>query len=406
MLVARTAHAEDELDDVARCVTVSARPPGEIVVRTSVYARDPPGVTIVDGETLCLSGTIDPDGMVRGLRLAGGDAGPPIVLVRLDTSGPVRVLRVRTSVPRWFDVGVSDAAYGTEVFVPSPPDANPDGPVTAPEFLPPQNVSAHRFLDLPLSAETGAHELLLHPFRFGWKDALPLEVHRPPDRSWGDSLAHRKLELDFSALAGTRLVRSFQGLDEALDANGYGPFPRVLPSWTGFLVLDYRRWKFRLLFDGAWMRADSRTGGGNVGAYLVAGRLDAGYDFLRWRGLTGYALAGIGGVTFTMDARAPHWDYLGPQAATLGNTNQINRDAWLLTLVTGFQEIIPFGPPSAGNWLGLILTLEGGYEQQLGLGSWFSSDQDNHGSVAGTKALDLGGSFVSLGVGIGIFAPE
>jgi hypothetical protein len=403
MLVARTAHADDE---VATCTTQTARSPGEIVIRASVYARDPPGVTVVDGETLCLAGSIDLDGIVRGLRLAGGDGDPPILLLRLDAYGPVRILHVRTSVPRWLGFDLSVAAYGTEVLVPSTPGANPEGAPTVPEFLPAQSVRTQRDgMDLALPTKTGARELFLHPFWFGSPGATAPDVVIARRRS-STSLADRKFELGFSLLAGTRLVRSFQGLDQALEANGYGPFSSTLPSWAAFLDVAFRRWRFRLLFDGGWTSAESQTGDGHIGANLVAGRLDAGYDFLRWRGLTGYALAGIGGVTFTMGARAPHWNYLGSQAATLGNPDEINRDAWLLTLATGFQQIIPFGSPLRGNWWGLILSLEGGYTQQLGLGSWFANDQDNHGSVAGTKALDLGGTFVSFGVGIGVFAPE
>ena len=54
-LVGPSAHADD---DVAACTTRSDRSPGEIVTPTSVYMDRPMGVTIVDGETLCLTGKL------------------------------------------------------------------------------------------------------------------------------------------------------------------------------------------------------------------------------------------------------------------------------------------------------------------------------------------------------------
>jgi hypothetical protein len=125
-----------------------------------------------------------------------------------------------------------------------------------------------------------------------------------------------------------------------------------------------------------------------------------GYDFLRWRGLSGYALLGLTADAFRMDARGPNWDYLGSQAGALDNPDVISREIGMFTIETGFQQFVPFKPASASG-SGLIGSLQFGYGQQFALGSWGSSNSSNSNRVAGTSDMNLSGMWISLGVGIG-----
>jgi hypothetical protein len=213
------------------------------------------------------------------------------------------------------------------------------------------------------------------------------------------SPAERRIEFDLPVLVGVRHFRSLRGFDDALRASGYGVFPRSFPSLGGHLGLTLGRWRLRFSGNDAWTSVASRTGTpGAVRADLFEARLDGGYDFLRWRSLTGFALLGIGGSSFSMDARAPNWNYLGAQGAALGNPSTIKRDAGLLTLQAGFEDFLPLGRVEGGT-LALLVSIQAGYTQQLGLGPWFAS-QLPRADVPGTPDVDFSGTWVTFGAGI------
>jgi hypothetical protein len=234
-------------------------------------------------------------------------------------------------------------------------------------------------------------------------EVVPLFPGRPEERT---------IEFDLPVLVGVRHVRSLRGFDDALRASGYGGFPQSLPSLGGHMGVTLGRWRLRFAADDAWMSAASSTGShGTVSADLVEVRVDGGYDFLRWRTLTGFALLGIGGSTFTMDAVAPNWNYLGAQGAVLGNPTRIRRDAGLLTLQAGFSNLFVLGRGGGGT-VALLASIQAGYTQQLGLGPWFA--EVPHANVPGTPDVDFSGTWVALGAGVvwytnhssGLSAPE
>jgi hypothetical protein len=229
-------------------------------------------------------------------------------------------------------------------------------------------------------------------------EVAPLPPPLAPPR--GSTAATRTFEFDLGGLFGFRHFRSLRGFDDALRAKGYDAFPQTLPSAGGYLGLTLGRWRFRLVADDAWMSAASHTGPqGAVHANLGEARIDAGYDFLRWRNLSGFALLGIGGATFSMDALAPpNWNYLGAQSAVLKNPSTIQRDAGLLTLQVGFEDFFPLARVDSGT-LALFVSIQGGYAQQVGLGPWFASGAP-HANVPGTADVDFSGTFVALGAGV------
>jgi hypothetical protein len=229
---------------------------------------------------------------------------------------------------------------------------------------------------------------------------LAIRRDENPRPSPPPSSADRTAEGDLPVLAGVRRVRSLRGFNEALRASGYGAFRQEVPSIGTHLGLTLGRWRLRIGGNDAWMSAPSTTGPGAVRAYLFEVRLDGGYEFLRWRGLTGFALLGVSGASFTMDALAPHWNYLGAgaggQAAHLGNPPTIQRDVMFLTLQTGFEHVFPLGGDRRETFA-LLISIQAGYTQQLALGPWFSDKP--HADVPGTPDVDFSGTWIALGAG-------
>lgn len=211
------------------------------------------------------------------------------------------------------------------------------------------------------------------------------------------SLADRTFEIELEALYGVRMI-SLGAFDGPLQASGYASFPRTFPSAGGAAQVVFGRWRFALWFQYAWARARSLTGTGGVDADLLEFRLAGGYDFLRWRGFTGFVLGGIGGGTFDIDAHGPRWTYLAGTAADLAAADTISRSNGELTLQAGFQQIVPLSRADAG--MSLFFSLNGGYSQQLGISGWFSGPSAQN-AVEAPPHLNLGGTWVLVGMAIG-----
>jgi hypothetical protein len=360
-------------DEPAVCATESARPPGSIIVPMTVLAGGPVGVTIVEGETLCVAGPVERDGSMPKVGLSDAAQPEPYrVALRFDPAGPLRELSVRATPARWlaFSVGV----------------VAPDGQVKSLGRweIPP----AGRYFPAP---DPSIQVVVLYDFAFETPPAPPPRPRspRPP------AVSDRNYEWALALWGGFRRFQSLQGLDKSLHASGYGSFSDRMPSLGGAMDIGVHRWRFQLAVTDDWTSA-SGPAGAAVHANLLELRAAAGYDFLRWRGLTGFALLGIGGASFTMDARAPNWDYLGSRASALGNPSSILRDAGLLTVQAGFEEIVPLGQVQAPS-RGLLFSLQGGYTRQLGLGDWFTSGQ---GHVADPIDLDFSGGWITFGAGM------
>jgi hypothetical protein len=241
--------------------------------------------------------------------------------------------------------------------------------------------------------DADVHELLLTEL---WGFGPMRDPSWKPPTPTPSPFARRRADAQLTIFSGVHVFRSLQGLDDALRASGYGPFPASVPSLDALLSFSIRRWRFDLLWSYEWMAASSNTSDARIRAELVGGSAEAGYDFLRWGHLTGFATVGISGATLAMDARGVNWNYLGDRASALGNPTSIERNAGFLALQVGFDEFLPLDAPGE---VGLIFGVRGGYTQQFGLGSWLAGDQG--GSVSDRSGLDLGGTWLRFGFGIG-----
>lgn len=156
----------------------------------------------------------------------------------------------------------------------------------------------------------------------------------------------------------------------------------------------FARWRiqFPAFLSGA--RAVGPRDGSQVGAGITDVHLDAGYDFLRWRGLTGFALAGTGVTSFSLDAHGAHWSYVTDRATGVGGADRAKQDAWMFSGQLGFEQLVPLGRASANELWALAVSLRGGYLAQLANAGWATSDGAH--TVAGLPAVDLGGAWVSL----------
>ena len=126
--------------------------------------------------------------------------------------------------------------------------------------------------------------------------------------------------------------------------------------------------------------------GSRVGADIADIHLDAGYDFLRWRGLTGFALGGIGVSSFTIDAPAGHWSYVTERASGLGDANRIEQESGVLSAQVGFEQLVPLGKASANEMFALLLSLRGGYLGQFAHAGWRTDDDSR--SVGGLPSVE------------------
>jgi hypothetical protein len=360
-------------DDMTTCVTRSVRPASEILVPVSDDSGAPPGVTIDPGETLCLAGSVDPDGRFRPHLVDPVRGEPAVVFLDLmHRHGGTRLL-VKSSLRGRLAFRAATIVGPQQLASPLGHDHETSG---AGEY------------EL-LNAESGLHRWLVYGM-----ERLP-EV-KPPAPMPPRSLADRTFEVGLEAMGGVRAL-SLGAFDGPLRASGYAPFPRAFPSAGGAGYFVFGRWRFALWFQYAWGRARARSGSGGVDADLLDFRLAGGYDFLRWRGFTGFVLGGIGAGTFGIDAQGPGWTYLARTGADLG-ANRISKNAGQLTLQAGFQQIVPLSRADAG--MSLFFSLNGGYSQQLGLSGWFGGPS-LQSTVEGPPHLDLGGTWVLFGVAIG-----
>jgi hypothetical protein len=366
--------------DVASCVSVTPRAPDAIIVRASLYTDDAPGITIVEGETLCLAAEVGDDGSLRKVHLANLALGEPtLVRLRLDPPGSPRRLHVEVAS----ELGLFHFTFGTAV---APPDAE-----QPPDFIRIRSVVMGAWHDEDVRDPSVREVLItdLAPFPRQLVN-LPAARYQVPSQSFATRSSGGELSM-FSR--GVRF-QHLAGVDRALSASGHDPFPPVAPSLGVVLGLAVRRWQLRIIWDGAWTSASSRTGPATVHANLLSIALEGGYDFLRWRGLTGFALVGVGAGTFTMDAHGPNWDYLGGGTATLGNPTTIERDTGLFTFGAGFEQFIP-------TWsvrMPLVVSIQGGYTQAFAGGSWSSSENKN--SVPDPNGGDFSGSWIRIGLGM------
>jgi hypothetical protein len=326
-------------DDVEGCITHTARPPSEIVVPLTDFGSSPAGVSIVAGETLCLSGTIEEGGFFEP-RLADATRGERVLVrVRMETSAKGTLLETRTASPRWMQVSTAAVSGPANLAIPS---GMPDVP-------PGRNDVTHM--------DSSVRRLLLSGFRF---HDPPVMLRYAPERAF---------ELGAEGLA---TVRRMSALSRTFLGGGFA------------VELAIPRLRFALSLSTAAGSASITRDGNRVAASDTDARLDAGYEFLRWRGLTGFALGGLAASEFDFDAHA----------------NTVQQTSYMVSLQAGFEQLVRLFLCEQ-QWVVLMISLRGGYLAQLAPGGWMASD-GNAWAVAGLPTLDLSGTLLSLNLGIGV----
>jgi hypothetical protein len=381
----REARADDEL---ATCTTVTQRTADEIFVSINQDPGQPKGVTLLPGETLCLAGELDEADRLHA-RLADSEKDErPVLLLRLQPTGDGATLHALTNLEGFLDLVVWRVQGRARLTTFERHIAS--------RFLPPG-----RPVDAPLQ---GSRVLL-----------APVRVERPGNR--GDMMitdggpSWRRAHYDYVStgfldvtVSGLLRRVAVDGFDGVLRASGYAPLPRTFAGGSLELGMEFDRWRVRIDVTDAWASSTAH-GGGHVGASLFGGSFEMGYDFVRWRGLTGFVLGGLAESRFRVDARAPGFDLLGPQAAALGNPGSVRMDAMLVAAEAGLEEVVPLGHSDiSGGVAGAIyFFLRGGYDRQLFVDTWKAPPSQ---SVHGMPDFDPSGLWVSLGVGIGLGGDE
>lgn len=231
-------------------------------------------------------------------------------------------------------------------------------------------------------------------------DAAPPDD--PPPIVAPVAVASRWGEVAFQALAGGRRL-SVAAFDAPLRASGYGPLPRDYAGGGFALDASFARWRFELAFLYTVASASSLVDGSSVGAAVGDVGLYGGYDVLRWQGLTGFVMGGLGYSALMLDARDPHWSWIATQTQVTSDVGTVEQDAFMLGAQAGLEQIIPLdraGP--RGAW-GLTLSLRAGFERQMADVGWMTTGDSK--PLGGLPGVDLGGPWVALGIGVGALGP-
>jgi hypothetical protein len=369
-------------DDLATCTTVTARTADEIFAPMAEDPERPKGVTILPGETLCLAGEIAASGFLKAWLADPAKDERPLVLLRLQPAGGGTILHARTSVQDRLQLGIARIEGRAHL--------------ASFESLGMRSIlSSGGPLDAPLE---GSHRLLVGVYRI---DDGGMIVDRFPGHP-AHLVSVGFLDLTFSGLLRHVSVGGFDGV---LRASGYSPLPHTFNGGSVEFGMDSQRWRLLFDFTGAWAWSEGH-GGSGIRASLLGLSVKAGYDVVRWRGLTAFVLGGYGVPAFHIETTAPGFNLLGTQAAALGNPNSVGVDAVTLTAEAGVEEFVPLGRPSRyGSLAGAFYVfLRSGYDRQLEVEQWTGGTSSK--PVYGMPNLDLSGLWVSLGVGIGAGSNE
>ncbi len=352
------------------CATISARAPADILLPLTDAPSAPVAVSIALGETLCVTGTLGAGGVMNP-RLTDAQRGDQTFLrLRLEPGPEGPTLRLRNSTARVASYSVAVVSGPANLAVPTRFGMVPPGTERVGHFGP----GVRRLLVYSVS--------LREPQR---------PVHYVPER-WVMIFA--------SALAEARRF-SATPFDQPLRASGYGALPRTFPG-LGFVVgFDVSRWRFELPFFFGGASTGPAPDGSTIGARITEARVDAGYEFLRWRGLTGFALGEIGVTSFSLDARGAKWTYVVDHASNLGGAGSVGQAGSSLGIQAGFEQFVPFRTVDDAP-CGLLVSLRGGYLGQFADAGWATDGEDSR-SVGGLPAVNTSGAWISLNVG---FAAE
>jgi len=186
-------------------------------------------------------------------------------------------------------------------------------------------------------------------------------------------------------------------LNRELRANGYTEVGDLQPIYGFAFDGAIGRWRGGLSIEPFGSRTfQHATDGSGHALGQVAIQIDAGYILVRAAGLRLFPSVGLtaGDLHLDVDYDAPA--ILPEQLGGLegrGETIRSNRYTSVFSL--GADYLLSIG----GAATGILLTLRGGYIQQLGQHDWVRQDADAL-DLRGGPAVDVSGPFVRLGVGI------
>jgi hypothetical protein len=224
----------------------------------------------------------------------------------------------------------------------------------------------------------------------------------PPPRTDLVPLEDRWGQASLEALAGVRRL-GVSAFDAPLRASGYAPLPRSYVGGGFALGFALSRWRFGLQLLYGVASAPSLVDSSSVGASVGDISFVAGYDILRWEGLTVFALGGFSYSALMMDTRDPHWSYVAQRTQVSSGVSTVEQDSVLFAEQIGLEQLVPLGAVNAKERYALVLTLRGGYEQQFANLGWMTSDSASK-SIGGLPLVDLSGGWVSVGIGLGVYS--
>jgi hypothetical protein len=202
---------------------------------------------------------------------------------------------------------------------------------------------------------------------------------------------------DLTVFTGERRLPTASGLQSALRTAGYGDL-RGFEGAGAVSSLSFSRWRGAVTVFSA--SGATRSARGRIGAVLTDSHFDLGYDVIRERDLLVTVLGGFGASDLSIDARAPGWAVFANRvdAKDSGRVDRPSLAGALQVVVERSVDLI--GDDRAACVL--VVGLRGGWLVPFGSRSWYSGDR----TIGASPAVDLGGEYVAVSLGVGLRGPR
>lgn len=361
------------------CQTVSERLPDEIVVPFGdvdhpTLSRN--AVKLLPGETLCLTGKVDPSGDLQELRvLPSAEAGTGLWIELQLQRGANTSLYVRHSGRSYLYYDALQLV--TEQDVAFPTRALPVAPGL-------------------VGAETwdhGVRKLVLHGFRLG---AAPEPSVPGRRRARGRDPRRMNASVTFGFWGGERSLK-LNELNRALGRDAI--YPLQQSTVVGGFDLDFTFGRVRV---GTGLGAGGRTThqrgtGQELSTWMSEIFLTAGFDVLRFEQLHVFLSTGIGGAQLYVDRPTKSRLFADVQP---WEGERVSFSALEVPFEIGSDYFVPFAQASGSEKWMLQFGVRGGWVQQFGAGGWETEAEKNPRDLLG-PAVDLSGPRARLVLGIG-----
>lgn len=328
-----------------------------------------PGVTIVQGETLCLEPS---EGETEGEMRLVSRSDRALQLTLEFVSGRT-VLRITNLVgaPLWYEV------YGGSMG-PQPLASAETTQISWPEWR--DGVSLGDFRTRPPPV----------PMRFGEK---ALGEGPPASKA-------RKAWLGISGLFSLHhndqpeLERYFRG-------NGYSGIEKNQPiAGVGF-DFGAKRWRVGLDFGCGLPRTYRRlTDGAEYGISQCFAGLYGGWDVLQYGGFSLFPMVGLAGGDFQVSYDPKRPPILLEQLWAHADSDQVRRNLWLAAGLIGIEQAIHL-VESDGENVWLLVGMRIGYAVQFSQSEWLHEDPELP-DLRGGPSVDTGGPFARAGIGLAV----